>query len=75
MKTRDKLIISLILGFVVMSLWSFPMWWGALFSPIVQQLTGAPLTADISGGVRWELDGIVLRFRSLDLLLTWLRGL
>lgn len=74
MKTRDKIIISLIFGFIAMSLCSFPMWWGVLFSPIAQQLTGAPLTADIAGGVRWELDGIVLRFRTLDLLLTWLRS-
>ena len=74
MKTRDKIIISVIIGLIAMSLYSFPMWWGVLFSPIVQQLTGAPLTADISGGVRWEFDGIVLRFRSLDLLLTWLKG-
>ena len=74
MKNRDKIIISIIIGLIAMSLYSFPMWWGVLFSPITQQLTGAPLTADISGGVRWELDGVVLRFRSLDLLLTWLRS-
>lgn len=75
MKTRDKIIISVIIGLIAMTLSSFPMWWGVLFSPIVHELTGAPLTADLAGGVCWKLDGVVLRFRSLDLLLTWLKGL
>lgn len=74
MKTRDKIIISVIIGLLAVSLSSFPMWWGVLFSPLTEQLTGAPLTADLTGGAMWELDGIVLRFRSLDLLLSWLRG-
>lgn len=74
MKTRDKVIISILIGLIAMSLYSFPMWWGVLFSPITQQLTGAPLTEEIAGGVRWELDGVVLRFRTLDLFLTWLRS-
>lgn len=74
MKTRDKIIISIIVGLLVMSLYSFPMWWGVLFSPITQQLTGAPLTADVAEGIRWEMDGIVLRFRSLDFLMTWLKS-
>lgn len=72
MKTRDKIIISVIIGLLAMSLYSFPMWWGVLFSPITEQLTGAPLTADLTGGVCWESGGVVLRFRSLDLLLSWL---
>lgn len=75
MKTRDKIMISVVIGFIAMILSSFPMWWGVLFSPIVQELTGTPLTNDLTGGVCWTVDGVVLRFRSLDLLLTWLKGL
>ena len=75
MKIRDNILISSLMGIIAMSLYSLPMWWGVLFSPIAQQLTGAPLTTDLTGGVCWESEGIVLRFRSLDLLLTWLKGL
>ena len=75
MKTRDKIIISIVIGFIAMALYSFPMWWGVLFSPIVHELTGAPLTAELTGGVCWKMDGVVLRFRSLDLLLSWISGL
>lgn len=75
MKTRDKIIISIIFGLIAMTFYSFPMWWGVLFSPIVHELTGAPLTPDLNGGVCWEMDGVVLRFRSLDLLLSWIRSL
>lgn len=75
MKTRDKIIISIVIGLIAMTLYSFPMWWGVLFSPIVHELTGAPLTPDLTGGVCWEMDGVVLRFRTLDLLLSWIRNL
>ena len=67
-------MISILIGLIAMTFYSFPMWWGVLFSPITQQLTGAPLTDTLTGSVCWELDGVVLRFRSLDLFLTWLRG-
>ena len=72
MKTRDKIILSVIVGLFVMSLEAFPMWWGVLFSPITQQLTQAPLTPELTGGICWEVNGMVLRFRSLDLLMTFL---
>ena len=75
MKTRDKILISILMGLIAMSLYTFPMWWGVLFSPVVHELTGAPLTADLTGGICWELGGVVMRFRSLDLLLSWIRGL
>ena len=74
MKTRDKIIISIIIGAIAMSLHAFPMWWGVLFSPIAQQLTSVPLTAELAEGIHWEMDGVVLRLRSLDLLLGWLRS-
>lgn len=73
MKKRDKVILSIIAGLLAMMLYSGPMWWGVLFSPITQQLTTAPLSADTDGWLRWETDGIVLRFKSLDLLFAFLR--
>ena len=75
MKTRDKIFISIVIGLIAMTFYSFPMWWGVLFSPLVHELTGAPLIPNLTGGVCWELDGVILRFRSLDLLLSWIRGL
>ena len=73
MKLRNKLILSIIAGFFAMLLYSGPLWWGVLFSPITQPLTTAELAED-DGGVRWEAeDGTVLRVKSLDLLLSFLR--
>lgn len=74
MKRRDKIILSIIAGLLAMMLYSGAMWWGVLFSPITQQLTTAPLSEDTDGWLRWETDGIVLRFKSLDLLFTFLRS-
>ena len=68
MKLRNKLLLSALIGFCAMLLSTTPMWWGVLFSPISQQLTSAPVTEDTSGGVCWEEDGTVLRFKSLGLL-------
>ena len=68
MKTRDKIIISIIIGIIAMSFEIMPMWWGVLFSPISQQLTTAPITEALTRGFCWEMDGIVLRLRGLDLL-------
>ncbi|MBR2131631.1 MAG: hypothetical protein IJ955_03685 [Oscillospiraceae bacterium] len=72
MKTRDKIILSVIIGLFVMSLEALPMWWGVLFSPITQQLTQVPLTPELTEGLCWEVNGMVLRFRSLDLLMAFL---
>lgn len=69
MKTRDKIIISVVIGLVAMSFYSMPMWWGVLFSPITQQLTTAPLTDALTEGVCWQMEGLVLRLKGLDFLM------
>ena len=72
MKLHNKLFISFIVGILAMMLYSGPLWWGVLFSPITQSLTTAELTED-NGGIRWESeDGTVLRFKSLDMLSSFL---
>lgn len=71
MKLKNKIILSIAAGLLAMLLYSAPMWWGVLFSPLSQPLTTAALTED-AGGVRWESDGLVLRFKSLDLLFSFL---
>lgn len=72
MNLRNKLLLSCAAGLLAMLLCSGPMWWGVLFSPITQPLTTAELAED-DGGVRWEAeDGTVLRFKSLDLLWSFL---
>lgn len=70
MKLRTKIALSAIVGLFAMLLYSSPMWWGVLFSPIAQPLSTGKLTEETSGGVRWETDGTVFRFKSLDLLLS-----
>ena len=72
MKLKNKVILSIMAGLLAMLLYSSPMWWGVLFSPITQPLTTAELTEDVDGGFRWETDGKVLRFKSIDLLLSFL---
>lgn len=72
MNLRNKLLLSCAAGLLAMLLCSGPMWWGVLFSPITQPLTTAELAED-DGGVRWVAeDGTVLRFKSLDLLWSFL---
>lgn len=71
MKLRNKLILSIIAGFLAMLLYSTPMWWGVLFSPLTQPLTTTEVTED-ANGVFWESGGIVLRFKSLDMLFSFL---
>ena len=51
MKFSKKLMLSVVAGLLAMLLYSAPMWWGVLFSPIAQPLTAAGLEAD-GGGVR-----------------------
>ena len=74
MKFRHKLLLSVCAGFLAMLLYSGPMWWGVLFSPITQSLTTASSEMDADGGVRWESDGAVLRFKSLDMLFSFQIG-
>lgn len=71
MKFKTKVCISILAGLLAMLLSSAPMWWGVLFSPVTQPLVTAGLTED-ADGVRWEKDGIVLRFKTLDLLFSFL---
>lgn len=72
MKLRHKLLLSACAGFLAMLLYSGPMWWGVLFSPLTQPLTTASSSEDMDSGLRWESDGVVLRFKSLDMLLSFL---
>ncbi len=71
MKLKNKVILSIMAGLLAMLLYSSPMWWGVLFSPIAQPLTTAELTEDDSG-VCWESDGVVFRFKTLDMLFSFL---
>ena len=69
MKFRNKLLISLAAGLLAMLLYTTPAWWGVVFSPVVQQLTSAPLSEDTDGFWCWEMeDGVVLQLKSLDML-------
>ena len=74
MNRKQKLLLSLIAGLLAMMLSSPPMWWGVLFSPVADPLVSAVLSEDSDIGWHWEADGIVLRFRSLDILLSFLRS-
>ena len=71
MKLKNKIAISIAAGLLAMLLSSSPMWWGVLFSSIAQPLTTAEITED-AGGIRWESNGVVLRFKTLDLLFSFL---
>lgn len=63
MKLRNKLVISILAGLLAMLLYSTPMWWGVLFSPLTQPLTTAELN---------ETSEVVLRFKTLDILFSFL---
>ena len=67
MKTRDKLILSVLAGLAAMFLSSTPAWWGVVFSPIAQPLTTSEEAAE-EGGFAWENGGVTLRLKSLDIL-------
>ena len=71
MKLRYKLLISVLAGLLAMTLYRAPMWWGVLFSPFAQPLTTAGITEDAEG-VCWESDGVVYRFKTLDMLFSFL---
>ena len=69
MKTRDKIIISVVIGLIAMSFYSMPMWWGVLFSPITQQLATEPVTQALTRGFCWQTEEFVFRLKGLDLLM------
>lgn len=73
MKTRDKLILSILAGLTAMLLYSTPAWWGVVFSPLSQPLTTSEAAME-EGGFAWDAGGVTLRFKSLDMLLGWLDG-
>ena len=70
MKLRTKILLPAVVGLFAMLLYSAPMWWGVLFSPITQALTTGEMRE--APGVCWEADGTVFRFKSLDLLFSLL---
>lgn len=72
MKKRDKILISVIAGLLAMALYSTPLWWGVLFSPITRQLTAQVAEEAPRRSFSWTVDGVEFRFRSLDLLLEFL---
>lgn len=72
MKVRYKLLISIVAGLLAMMLYTTPAWWGVLFSPITRQLTSVSLTENTDGFWRWEVDGVVIRLKSLDMLFSLL---
>ncbi len=74
MKAKEKLLLSLLAGLLAVMLTRPTMWWGVLFSPFSNDLICASVTEDAQQGWRWEQDGVVLRFKSLDILLSFLRG-
>lgn len=74
MKTRTKIIISILIGLVAMSLYSFPMWWGVLFSPITQELATTPVTEELTGGFCARTGGFVFRLKALDFLVGLFKG-
>ena len=72
MQFKEKILISVTAGLLAMTLRAVPLWWGVLFSPISQSLTYEEVTEETADGYCWKVDGIVLRFRSLDLLRSFL---
>jgi len=72
MKLRNKILLSVLVGLFATLLHAAPMWWGVLFSPITEPLTTAECSETAEDGVYWEADGTVLRFKSIDLLFSFL---
>lgn len=72
---KQKLCLAVAAGALAVLLSRPPMWWGVFFSPVAQPLYCAQAEENDAQGWRWEVDGVVLRFRSLDLLLAFLRSL
>ena len=73
MKSRSKIMISVFVGLVAMLLYTYPMWWGAMFSPIVKHLSSAPVTEELTKGVCMQTEEVVFRFKGLDLLMDLFR--
>ena len=72
MRLREKILISVTVGLLAMTLRAVPMWWGVLFTPISQSLACEMATEETLDGYCWKVDGVVFRFRSLDLLRSFL---
>lgn len=68
MKTRYIVLLSILIGLAAVSFDAFPMWWGVLFAPITEQLSSVPISEELTKGFCWEMDGVVLRLRGLDLI-------
>ena len=75
MKLRAKLLISILFGLcAALSMADPPMWWGVIFSTLSEPLTTAPLTADAGGWFSLQLGDIAYRFKTLDLLFSFLHS-
>ena len=72
MKLRHKILLSVLFGLFAMTLYSAPMWWGVLFSPLTEPLTTAQ-AAESATGPGWESGGVEIRLKSLDLLFALFR--
>ena len=70
MKLRYKIMISILAGVIAMTVYSSPMWWGVFFSPITRQLTTAEVS-EVVPSPGWEDGGVSIRFKSLELLLSF----
>ena len=68
MKTRYLILLSLAAGLIAVSIDAFPMWWGVLFAPITEQLATEPVSEELTKGICWQVDDLVLRLKGLDLL-------
>lgn len=69
MKLRNKIMLSVLMGFLAMLFYSLPVWWGVLFSPLTEPLTTAETPITASGPCWTAEDGTTLRLKSLDWLL------
>ena len=67
MKPFQRLILSLLTGLLVCSLWRSPMWWGAVFSPLAEPLATVQEAQEEGLYLRWGQK--VLRLKGLDLVL------
>lgn len=74
MNRKQKLLLSAVAGLLAVMLSRSPAWWGVLFSPAADSLFCASAAEEADSGWRWERDGVVLRFRSLDILLSFLHS-
>jgi len=75
MKRHTRILLSLLAGLLMLYLYTGPMWWGALFPTITRRMAAAPVCEATLAEEGWYLlksGDVTLRFRSLDLLLSFL---